>query len=272
MNITWIGSPNFDTKRKIIDRIIIHWFGSKGSNLKSTDNHFQNLKGTSAHYGIEDDQIHQYVKDEHVAYSAGVYAMNQRSISIEHSANVERNASDKTYETSGELLATLSKKYNIPLDRTHILKHSEVKATQCCGTVDVERLITIAKKYINNSPIPPMNQRSEEDAKYIDQLEKAVNEKDSLISKQSQDLLDVGNERDRLVEQLKLVANERDDKEKLRAKWYEAYQQANKNFDTCKTDRTSFQKRVTELEKTSYLTSDSKVLAMELLKRILHIT
>lgn len=141
-NIKWVGSPNFDTNRKPIDRIIIHWMVGT---LASTDAQFQKPAGTSAHYGIEDENIHQYVKEEHVAYHAGVYAMNQRSIGIEHSATPTRPASEATYRTSAALVAQICKKYNIPLDRQHILKHSEVKATQCCGTVDIDKIINLAK-------------------------------------------------------------------------------------------------------------------------------
>lgn len=154
MNITWIGSPNFDKKRKPIDRIVIHWFGSKGSTLKSTDNYFQKAGGVSATYAVEDAAIHQYVSEEHVPYSNGNYAMNQRSITIEMSANVARDASDKTYATAAALLADISKRRSIPLDRTHILRHSEVVATQCCGTVDVDRLIREALAIHNPIPMP----------------------------------------------------------------------------------------------------------------------
>lgn len=144
MNITWIGSPNYDTNRKTIDRIIIHWIVG---NLAAADTQFQKASpGTSAHYGIENSEVHQYVKEENVAYHAGVYTMNQRSIGIEHSADPNRPASDETYETSGELIAQISKRHNIPLDREHIIGHKEVKATQCPGTMDIDRLITIAKR------------------------------------------------------------------------------------------------------------------------------
>lgn len=139
----WIGSPNFDTNRKPIDRVVIHWFGV-GKQV-GADATFQKSGGTSAHYSIEDNSIHQYVKEEHVAYHAGVYAMNQRSIGIEHSAEPTRPASEDTYKNSGLLVAEICKKYNIPLDRTHIIGHKEVKSTQCPGTMDIDKIINLAK-------------------------------------------------------------------------------------------------------------------------------
>ena len=150
MNITQKPSPNFDSNRQPIDRIVIHWMVTT---LAGADAQFMKPGGTSAHYGIEDAVIHQYVAENKVAYHAGNYPMNQRSIGIEHSADPNRPASDTTYQTSGQLIAEIAKRYNIPLDRQHIIKHSEVVATQCCGTVDVDRLISIAKA-VNNSPNP----------------------------------------------------------------------------------------------------------------------
>jgi N-acetylmuramoyl-L-alanine amidase CwlA len=151
MEIKWIGSPNFDdaSYRKPIDRIVIHWFGV--GKQAAADSQFQKTPGTSAHYSIEDNSIHQYVKEENVAYHAGVYAMNQRSIGIEHSAEPTRPATEETYKNSGALVAEICKRYNIPLDRTHIIKHSEVKATQCPGTMDLDKIINLAKGFMANT-------------------------------------------------------------------------------------------------------------------------
>jgi|SRR3990167_3997723 len=140
--MTFIQSPNYDTNRKPIKKVVIHWIVG---NLAAADAVFAKPNGVSAHYGIEDAEVHQYVLEEHVAYHAGVYSVNQESIGIEHSAAPERPASDQTYDVSGKLIAEICKRYNIPLDRTHIIKHSEVKATQCPGTIDLDRLIAIAK-------------------------------------------------------------------------------------------------------------------------------
>jgi len=143
MTIKFIGSPNYDSNRKPIKRIIIHWFGV--GNLASADAQFQKLSGTSAHYGIEDNVIHQYVKETDVAYHAGNYAINQESIGIEHSATTDRPASDATYETSGKLIAEICKRYNIPLTREFIEPHNKYRATQCPGTMDIDKLIKLAK-------------------------------------------------------------------------------------------------------------------------------
>lgn len=74
--------------------------------------------------------------------------MNQRSIGIEHDATTEHVASEETYKTSAELIADICRRYAIPLDREHIIKHSEVKATQCPGTLDIDRLIRMATEVL----------------------------------------------------------------------------------------------------------------------------
>lgn len=148
MTIIWKGSPNFDGNRKPIDRIIIHWFGI--GTLDSANTRFQNVANqVSAHYGISDDTVWQWVKEEDVAYHAGNYAMNQRSIGIEHDATTTKNATEKTYQTSAQLVADICKRHNIPCDRTHILKHSQVVATSCCGTLDIDRIVSMAKDLIS---------------------------------------------------------------------------------------------------------------------------
>lgn len=154
MNITKITIPvtNYDTTRKPITAIVIHWIVG---NLAAADAVFKKQGGgTSAHYAVEDDIIHQYVDESHTAYAVGVYSKNQETISIEHSADQTRPASNRTYETSGRLIAEIAKRHNIPLNRAHILKHSEIKATQCPGTMDVDRLISIARQIFLPEPNP----------------------------------------------------------------------------------------------------------------------
>jgi N-acetyl-anhydromuramyl-L-alanine amidase AmpD len=146
MNIIWKGSPNKNDEsfRTPINTVVLHWFGV--GDLSSANNRFQSSTGgASAHYGISDDTVYQWVKEEEVAWHAGVWEVNQRSIGIEHDATIYKNATEQTYQTSGQLLREICDRHNIPLDREHIIKHSEVKPTQCPGTLDVDKIISIAK-------------------------------------------------------------------------------------------------------------------------------
>lgn len=155
MQIVWKGSPNFDNKRKPITHIIIHWFGI--GTLESANIRFQTPNNSSAHYGISGDTVFQWVKEENVAYHAGNYAMNQKSIGIEHDATAKEDAhphdlSEESYKTSAKLISDISKRYNIPLDREHVIGHKEVKATQCPGTIDIDKIIRLAKEYLEDMP------------------------------------------------------------------------------------------------------------------------
>ena len=140
-----IPNTNYEVGRrsKTIEKVIIHWMVS---DLNSANAQFKKVGGgTSAHYGIENDTVYQWVDEANTGYHAGNFNVNLESVGIEHSASPDRPASEQTYKTSGELVAQIAKRYNIPLDRAHIMRHGEVVATQCCGTVDVDKIISYAK-------------------------------------------------------------------------------------------------------------------------------
>lgn len=142
----WIPSPNFNSGRggKSIGLVVIHWFGM--GTIDSAIGSFQNpVRQASAHYLISDDRLVQMVKEENTAWHAGVYDINQRSVGIEHDANPEKDLSEASYQTSGKLLREICERHGIPLDREHIKGHNEFKATQCPGTIDINKIINIAK-------------------------------------------------------------------------------------------------------------------------------
>lgn len=156
MNITFIGSPNYTKGRggQKIQGIIIHWIVG---NLASADAVFQNRsRNTSAHYGIEDGNVHQYVRDEDTAYQAGNWTVNTQTIGIEHSAQPGRDASPATMETSAQLIADLSAKHGFVINSSTIRPHNAIKATQCPGTINVAWLINRAAELTGrpHSPAP----------------------------------------------------------------------------------------------------------------------
>jgi hypothetical protein len=153
MTLTQIGSPNFTAGRSgtKVDRIIVHWMDGT---LASADTTFQNtVRQTSAHDGFEDSNDHQYVDWNNTAWHAGDWNMNLRSVGFEHSADPSRLASDATYVTSAARIAQVCKQFGIPCDRAHILKHSQVVSTQCCGTVDIERLVNMAAQELGGANV-----------------------------------------------------------------------------------------------------------------------
>jgi N-acetyl-anhydromuramyl-L-alanine amidase AmpD len=92
---------------------------------------FQNpKKKVSAHYVVRsaDGHVAQCVPEADVAWHAGNWDYNTRSIGVEHEGWVDRPAyfTDALYERSARLTATICAKYRIPRDRSHIIAHYEV--------------------------------------------------------------------------------------------------------------------------------------------------
>jgi len=141
----FIKSPNFSSRNgKKIEYVVIHWFGV--GTINGAIASFQNpSRQASAHYLISDKRVVQMVDEKDCAWHCGNLDMNQRSIGIENDANPDKELSEASYRTCGKLLREICDRYQIPLDREHIKRHSEIKKTQCCGTISVEKLIEIAK-------------------------------------------------------------------------------------------------------------------------------
>jgi hypothetical protein len=159
MRISWVGSPNYTAGRGgyKISGIVIHWMDGT---LASADSTFQNrVRNTSAHYGVEDDVVHQYVAEENTAYQAGNWIVNEQTLGIEHSAEPGRAPSDGTYESSAQIVAAAAKKYGFPIDANHIRHHYDVVATQCSGQVsnggvDEARILKRALEIAGGQPVP----------------------------------------------------------------------------------------------------------------------
>ncbi|GAB1595832.1 N-acetylmuramoyl-L-alanine amidase [Lysobacter claricitrinus] len=135
---------NFHTGRRrgaVIDRIVIH-ITAGGPNINGTISWFQDGERrdpktgqqagpSSAHYIVgRDGEVVQMVRNADTAYHAS--SANSRSIGIEHNANkpYRLNRRDlpptmEQYEASAHLVAWLAAQYGIPLDREHIVGHSE---------------------------------------------------------------------------------------------------------------------------------------------------
>lgn len=163
MNIVFKGCAvgNYEQGRrgKTINKVILHWFGI--GTLESANARFQKVgEQASAHYGISGGRIWQWVKEEDTSYGAGNLAANLEGINIEHDATVPtesdpgHNASEETIQNSITLVTEICRKYNIPADSNHIYRHSFFKATQCPGTLQVERIIEEVAK--NLLPPPPV--------------------------------------------------------------------------------------------------------------------
>lgn len=147
MNIQAVPSPNYwEGRTQPIKKIIIHWMVGT---LQSTDATFSNpASEVSAHYGIENDIVHKYVNEGDTAFHA--MDANPFSIGIEHSAQPGRLASDSTYETSIELCTEICVRYNLNPD-LDIEPHKKYVATECPGTIDLDRIKQGVKKRLGGS-------------------------------------------------------------------------------------------------------------------------
>ena len=115
-----------------VDRVIIHtmqgtlsgsiaWFATAGRAVP-----------TAAHYLIGvDGEIVQMVHDDRKALHAGSHSQpnwNDRSLGIEHAGWVDdgKPPSEAMLLSSARVTAILCRKFSIPVDRQHIIGHSEV--------------------------------------------------------------------------------------------------------------------------------------------------
>jgi len=92
---------------------------------------FQNASANvSAHYVIRssDGQVTQSVREKDIAWHAGNWTYNTQSIGIEHEGYVSNCSwfTDAMYRSSAALTRSVALKYNIPMDRSHIIGHNEV--------------------------------------------------------------------------------------------------------------------------------------------------
>src|ERR1700730_14643536 len=105
--------------------------------LNGTDLWFNNpTSKLSAHYGVaRDGRVHQYVSEPDTAFHAGVIdnpswklikrAVNPNyyTIAIEHEGFGNDDWPDTQYSASATLIAEIARRWNIALDRAHVIGH-----------------------------------------------------------------------------------------------------------------------------------------------------
>lgn len=112
-----------------IKYIVIH--DTEGS-YQSAINHFQDTSSyVSCNYVIRsaDGEVTQMVRNEDVGWCAGDWYVNMHSINIEHegfAAQGDAWYTEAMYQSSAKLVRYLAAKYNVPLDREHIIGHDDV--------------------------------------------------------------------------------------------------------------------------------------------------
>ena len=79
----------------------------------------------------QDGHIAQHVKAKDVAWHAGNWYINAKSIGLEHEGFAAQGSwfTESMYRSSAKLVKYLAAKYRVPLDRGHILGHDNVPGT-----------------------------------------------------------------------------------------------------------------------------------------------
>jgi hypothetical protein len=110
-----------------IDMIVIHV--AQGS-YSGTINWFQDPRANaSAHYVVSRrGKVAQCVHNADIAWHAGHWRTNTKSIGIEHAGFVgnPNSFTRRMYRSSARLSAYLSRRFNIPVDRRYIIGHNQV--------------------------------------------------------------------------------------------------------------------------------------------------
>ena len=119
-----------------IENIVVHWVGNAGSSAMANRNYFENLQNThktyaSSHYIIGlDGEIIRCIPEDEVAFHAGSYSMNRKSIGIEDChPDWDGKFNENTYNSLVELCADICKRYELSVD--NIIRHYDVTGKNC---------------------------------------------------------------------------------------------------------------------------------------------
>ncbi|RVX42740.1 N-acetylmuramoyl-L-alanine amidase [Nonomuraea polychroma] len=125
------GNHDRMLRPRSVDYIVIH--DTEGT-YQGIPSMIGNPKYVSWHYTIRsrDGHVAQHVATRDIAWHAGNWDVNTRSIGIEHEGYLAKGGTwytEAMYRASAKLVRYLADKYGIPLDRAHILGHDNVPGT-----------------------------------------------------------------------------------------------------------------------------------------------
>jgi hypothetical protein len=172
---TWIpaNAANYDVANRPHDHpvqmIVIH---DTESSYADAIKFFQDPTWAgSAHYVVSNlGDITQMVAEKDVAWHAGNWDYNTRSIGIEHEGYAWTCCTFTTaqYDASAKLAASICSRWGVPMDRTHVIGHNEVPDPNNPGLFggtdhhtdpgpywDWTYYMSLAQSYANALPSPP---------------------------------------------------------------------------------------------------------------------
>ena len=155
-----------------VDMIIIH--DIEGSTASAITAFQDPARHGSSHYVISyRGKVWQMVLESDVAWHAGNWDYNTRSIGIEHEgyANTPGLYTVAEYRTSAHVAASICSRWGVPLNRTHVIGHSQVPDPNHPGLYgglehhtdpgpywNWSYYLTQARGYANSLPSPPQMQ------------------------------------------------------------------------------------------------------------------
>jgi N-acetylmuramoyl-L-alanine amidase len=151
-------TPNFLIGREGAVPLAIVLHTTVGAFRSAVDWFSRRESGVSAHYLVGlDGRVGQFVDETDTARHAGKVRdptaaawlvsgdPNLVSVGIEFEDRGDPAGCERTpaqYGAGGELIAAVTGRWNIPLDREHVVGHREIYAPKSCpGNLDIERLI-----------------------------------------------------------------------------------------------------------------------------------
>lgn len=179
-----ILSPNFNKGRSghNPELIVIHVMAGS---LAGTDSWFSNpASQVSTHYGIGlNGEVHQYVLEEDVAWGNGrvsnpTYSLykpninpNLYTISIEHEGQDLSKGTPAMIEASAKLVKDIATRWNIPIDREHIIGHYQIYSLKPnCPSTDKSIIDTIIAKAKGTGNAPSLKEQIKTKVKELEAL------------------------------------------------------------------------------------------------------
>lgn len=148
----WIGARYYSQGRqgRDWDYLVIHI--SECTTLQQIDNTFWGSREASAHFGVGEGVIHQYVNLTDTAWAVGNWICNTRSVSIEHVGTTWSLPTRATLNTSAELMAALArmKGWTSLVVGENVGIHRWYSATACPANLDYHYLVAKANELLGN--------------------------------------------------------------------------------------------------------------------------
>jgi len=142
-------TPGSQVPNRTIEEIFIHHWGERGQTHDGVVNFFCNGPGaTSAHFVASDGRVNCIVSMADVAWHAGVWDRNIRSVGIE----CRPEATDGDYREVSALVAWIRNQVGKDLP---LVPHRAVHATACPGVWDLARIDREARALAAPAPVVP---------------------------------------------------------------------------------------------------------------------